>query len=324
MNLHYMRRLKAVFSAVNIKTITERLQNDIKDLVEKATNQLAFPGVATSFSKDDCSLMLRTNGVFRRINIEFDVQCHDVTHNMIGSLDHSHRPAVELQEDFGAPVGYIQQIGERICSHSGLLGVVQENTPDVLDDIEDKIINEDMSYIHSNKPIHESNVKFIPYVNRMHIKCAVRSSFDLISPHGKVKLVNFTGIPSDFSEPGLDILVEIGKVETKVKSHRRTPLLADNKGNIYTIALHRNSPVKAKVYDSTGTNRTYELVTEKGTVTRPIRAQGIYFDVDDSDYIANQSTAKNKRHLILANVTDQVMPLIRPKSAPHKYLENIK
>jgi hypothetical protein len=324
MNLHYLRRLKAIYDAAKVKAISERLQKDIKELVEKAANQLTFPGVTTSYNKEDCSLMLRADGVFRRINIECDIECYDVTHNMIGALEHSHRPARDLQEDFGAPIGYIKQIGERICGHAGLLGVVEENTPDVLDDIEDKIINEDLSYIHSSKPVHESNVKFIPYVNRMHVKCAIRSSLDLISPHGKVKMVDFTGIPSDFSEPGLDILVEIGKVETKIRSHRRTPLLADNKGNIYTIALHRNSPVKAKVYDSANSNRTYELVTEKGTVTRPIRTQGIYFDVDDGDYIANQSTKKNGRHLVLADVTDQVMPLIRPKSSPHKYLESLR
>lgn len=232
-------------------------------------------------------------------------------------------------------LAYHRQIENSL--HTGNISMlVRQLDARVLDLIEDGIINRGLTYFHLVLPVNNSTVKFTPYVNALHPKAAITETEEFLSPFGRLHRVSF--ITSDF-KPDQDILVEIGKVEYTSKTKcKKTPLLASSKGRIYSYALQLDGrPIS--IYKTALAKQTTDpdklTYTDHNGQQKPVTVRKFsYYSVTDGDEMFTTYAGGaipphgcppgriSKYDAMLYDVTDQVLPLIRPGSRTDRYLRS--
>jgi hypothetical protein len=212
---------------------------------------------------------------------------------------------------------YIKQITGSIlgCTLQSIIGFSDQ----ILDAIEDCIINKGLYYVHCAIPLHGTTATFVPFVNAFHPHHSIKSVKEIVTPFGLAYMVDVA--KADQCLPEDDLLFEIGKVDYDVnRKAKRSSLYANTKGKIFSSALshHHGYPIIAAHFQEYNPTTTSTYIDDNFQ-ERPINSGGIRFDRLSDRQSTDKLNPNDK--LILFDVTSQALPLIKPRSRIHNFLQ---
>jgi len=340
---HYLSNLKRTRQELNAAKLAANLKAKVKEFINEEIKKLPDH---EKIHYNNGQFLYTSNNISRYAELRCDVSINEFTESIHSNVDETFPKTSLMSEnktkfedlnfELGADKDYITQIVAHV-SNTTVFELIRSTSIEDLDHIEDQIINHGKIYCRCAAPIHGVNVRFLPRVNAISLRCGIKSVEQLLSSQNVLK-VGYTAREQDYSGPGLtNFLFEIGKV-AYTKECKQSPLLADKTGKIYSYAIgregkpyhirreydpqywHRTASGRfIKSDQQTKENMEIRTYTDGYGNQKPVTEANYYYEETDNELIFG-STEINNDYLLLIDVTEQVLPLIKPKSRVHKFI----